>query len=86
LPLARLALLLTGIFVVWLGWAQPDWASTRLWQRSFGHHYFAAVMLLTAIWGFGMTLLSGSIVPSLIGAMACAAGIASFSTAPEART
>ena len=79
---ARLGLVLFGLLTVWVSASQPAWTPARLWQRSFGHRYFAAVMLLAAIGGLGLASAAASVAAALVGAAASIAGAASLITAP----
>lgn len=80
---ARLALVLAGLAAVWVAACQPAWTPASLWRRSFGHRYFAAVMLLAAIWGIGLGSAAASLAAALLGAAASLAGAASLFTAPR---
>lgn len=76
---ARLGLVLIGLLTVWVAASQPTWTPASLWRRSFGHRYFAAVMLLAAIGGLGLA----SAAAAVVGAAASIAGAASLITAPR---
>ncbi len=78
----RLGLVLIGLLTVWVAASQPTWTPAGLWQRSFGHRYFAAVMLLAAIGGLGLASAAASAAAAFVGAAASVAGAASLITAP----
>ncbi len=80
---ARLGLALAGLLMVWLAATQPTWTPAGLWQRSFGHRDFAAVMLLAAIGGLGLASAAASAAAAIVGAAASIAGAASLATAPS---
>jgi hypothetical protein len=81
--LGRLALTGTGLTIAALSALQPAWIPKSVWQRAFGHRYFAATMALSALWGFTLSLTTQALVPILVAAAASLAGAASWHTTPR---
>ena len=81
--LGRLILTGTGLTVAALSALQPVWIPKVVWQRAFGHRYFAATMALSALWGFTLSLTNQALVPTLVAAAASMAGAASWHTTPR---
>ena len=79
----RLILTVTGLTVAALSALQPMWIPKIVWQRAFGHRYFAATMALSALWGFTLSLTTQALVPTLVAAAASLAGVASWYTTPH---
>ena len=81
--LGRLVLTGTGLTVTALSALQPTWIPKVVWQRAFGHRYFAATMALSALWGLTLSLNTQALVPILVAAAASLAGAASWYTTPH---
>jgi hypothetical protein len=79
--LPRLALILGGLCVAWLGFTQPRWLPQKLLCPSFGLRYFAGAMALATLWAVGVAISAPAISPSLVATTACLASVASLSTA-----
>jgi hypothetical protein len=79
--LARLALILSGVCVAWLSFAQPGWLPQQLLCPAFGLRYFGGAMALATLWALGVAISAPAISPSLVATTACLASLASLSTA-----
>lgn len=74
-------LLAIGFSVIVLGIMQPRWFPSIIWMGFFGRQYFAIAMLIVALWGVILGLVSHSLLPTVFAATACLAGIASSRSA-----
>jgi hypothetical protein len=70
-----------GLSVVVIGGLQPDWIPDHLMRRSFGHHYFAATMFLSAFWSLAVSITSPTPVTPLLAIAAYSVGVASWNAA-----
>lgn len=78
-----LLLFAAGALTVALGAIQPDWTPDNLWSLAFGQRYFAATMLVAALWGLSLAMTSPAVMPAALGAAALGAALASLSKAPR---
>ncbi len=78
-----LGLFAAGVTTVMLGAIQPSWTPAKLWSLAFGQRYFAAAMLLAALWGISLAWLTPALVPGAVAAAALAAAFTSMTKAPR---
>lgn len=79
----RIGIAILGIAVGSMGLKQPNWTPVWLWNRTFGHLYFALSMVFAATWGLVVGISSLAIPPLLIGIAAVIAGLSSIFTTPR---
>ena len=82
---ARLGILMLGVFASVIAFAQPAWIPAALLRRAFGHQYLAGAMALAALWGLNQAFASPSPAPLMIALSAIAASAASYGTSIASR-
>jgi hypothetical protein len=75
------AILVSGFCIAVMAIIQPGWIPSIIWMGFFGRQYFALAMLIVALWGVILGLVSHSLLPTAFAATACLAGIASSRSA-----